>query len=573
MSFLERKIIMQQRINLIEKRYVCFVLVLVIAAGVSFVRYNNLNLNSSSTSLPSFFVEWEEKTRHEHWSEMVEKEQDPFITKIFNDQKSYRINWGLYHFLNLPTHFFYKIFHLRGVNLWLATKLLVTCLGIGVVLLVFLIADLFYGPFVGLMASILMAFSPHIWVLYNFSADPSQPYNLFLSLLTIYLFLLFMESKNHCFIIISGFVMGANFLFFHVGSFLIPIIIFLFCAYNYLMTKKFIYIRNFFIIVLIAIFSGAVLNYFHSSYLNLPYNPIITYIRDYLSWGPTASHTIHGIVIFDLDRLVLNTKHHIQGVFLNGKTQDWHYGSSPPSIPMIYNYLISFLFASGCFIFIRNRNQEDIFFIIWFFAYFFIYTMLVFVRPKNIVGEIAPIFILAARMVPVIGTSLNNKIKKFGETPPVFILAARSVPTISDPLDSLYNKIKKFSEKKWIYTLSVLLVISSIGFGSYRIFYFLPSKNFYGAYRGHYQVYQHLSKKGYTDKTKIMFTSTDSVPDANMMLRLFTENIPQIINLTDFGILPGADEKDRKNKWLELESNLKKDSDKIFYCFTKINNT
>lgn len=523
-------------------------LALVVAAGVSFVRYRALNLNAAGASFTAFFVDYEEKTRHEHWSEMVEKEQDPFIEKIFNNQKEYSVNWGLYNFFNLPTHFFYKTFHLRGINLWLANKLLATCMGIGVALLVFLIADLFYGPLVGLISSILMAFSPHIWVLYNFSADPAQPYNLFFSLLTIYFFLLFMERNRWYFMLISGFVMGINFLFFHVGSFLIPIIIFVFCIYNVVTKRRICYIGHFFIIALIAIFSGAALNYFHSSYLNLSFNPLITYIKNYISWGPTASHTIHGIMLFDWSKLVLNTRHHIQGVFINGKTQDWHHGASLPSIPMVYNYLISLFFAIACFIHIRSRKRKDVFFFIWFLTYFAIYSFIIFVRQKNIFGELPPVFILAASSVPVVGAFLYRK----RESKWMHFL--------------LRQKIKITSKSKSIYFLAILLTVSSMGIGSFIIFRYLPSKNFYSSYRAHYKIYQHFSKKGYTDKTKIIITSAVGLPDANMMMRLFTENIPQIINLTDFGIHQSTDNKD-KNKWVQMESTLKENSDKMFYCF------
>lgn len=526
----------------LEKRYIFILLALIIAIGVSFVKYNNLNLNCNTTAFTTFFTEYEEKTRHMSWHEMVEKEQDPFITEIFNDQKTLRINWGLYHICNLPSHFFYKILHLKGANLWFATKLLLTCMGIGVVLLVFLIADLFYGPLAGLISSILMAFSPHIWVLYNVSADPSQPYNLLFSLLTVYFFLLYVKRHKLYYILVSGVFMGTNFLFLHVGSFLIPIIIFLFCIYNSFAKKQFSYLFHFLLILLIAFLSAIALNYYHSYYLHLTFNPIITFIKNYASWGPTASHTKDGLMLLKWDRFIINTKNHIQGVFINGYTQDWHHGASLTYVPMVYNYLITFLFLIGCFISIRKRKREDVFFFIWFFSYFFIYMAVIFVRQKNILGEIPPIVILATRALPVSSVYL-------------------------------YNKFKKFSERKLIYSLSLVLIISSVATGSYRIFWYLPGKNFYSSYRAHYQIYKHFSQQGYTDKTKIILTSSDFVFDANMMFRLFTENVLRIHNLRQMGLIQTTEKNTDmyRNKFLEIEAVLQEDSDRIFYCFFYFN--
>lgn len=528
---------MQQKTKPMKIRYLYLLLVLASASIINFIRYESLNLNSDSPSFPTFFVDYEEKARHEPWSVIVEKEQDAFITKIANNQKEFMINWGLYNFCNFPAHLFYKVFNLRGAKLWVAHKLMATCMGIGTVLVVFLIADLFYGPLVGLIAGVLMAFSPHVWVLYNFSADAAQPYNLFLSLLTVYFFLLFVKHKKWYFVLISGFFIGTNFLFFHVGSFLIPVIIFIFCVYKSITEKKPIWLIWIFIIALIAIFSVVSLSYLHSSYMKLSYNSIIKYIKDYASWGPTASHTVYGLVFLNWKKLILNSQHHIQGVFINGRTEDWHHGSSLPSIPMVYNYLISILFISACVIYILRRERKDAFLFIWFLAYFFVYSVVVFVRQKNIIGEIPPIFILAASTIPVISSFAHTK-------------------------------IRKFSENIITYCLALILVISSVAIGSYRLFWYLPTKNFYGAYKADYEAYQYFRLRGYTRKTKIILTSTEGVPASNMVFRLFTEGIPKIFNLTDFDIHPTNEVNDKNiQKLSEVESSLIKDSDKIFYCF------
>jgi hypothetical protein len=383
----------------------------VIAVGVNFIRYDRI-LASMGPVFGVFFIEYENKTRHEDWREMIRKEQDPLVRRIFIDQKTARINTGLYNFSLFPLHFLYNTLHLHGLNLWLAAKVLYTCMGIGAVLMVFLIADLFYGPFVALVSSVMMAFSPHVLARYNFSSDISQPYNSFLGLVVVYFFLLFVLRDKWIFALFAGVVMGANFLFFHVDSFLIPISIFAYCAYRCFLEKSIVHIRNYFVMVLIAFTVGAVLNDIHASYLNLSFNPFVSYLKAYVNWGPTASHTVHGIVLLDLYRLFENITDHVQGVFINGKTHDWHHGSSLPGIPMSYNYLISILFIFGCIVFFRDMKREDVFLFVWFSTYFIVYGFFIFVRQKNILGEIPPIFMIAAGSTAVISKALFNRLKK-----------------------------------------------------------------------------------------------------------------------------------------------------------------
>lgn len=549
-------------------------LILIIAAGVSFIGYHSLNLYGTGPWQLDL-IKYEDRSRSEDWNKIIEHENDPFVTKVYGSRERLIKDMELYSYSNLPAYLSYKVFHLRGARLWLVQRFVMSCLGICAVLLIFLIADLFYGPLVGLVSSILMAFSPHIWITYNFDGAVTRAYNLLLSLLVTYLFLLFMKKRKWYIAFFCGLVMGINFQFFHVGSFMIPIVIFIFCIYSaFVEKKKFYPIRKgpfrksgddrgdykevgvefkapsrfsngvyylgyFLLIIFIAILSTFVLNYLHSVYFKLPVISVYTtWFQNYFSKGAEASHSVEGIVFLSLSRLVLNIWQHVQGVFINGKNSDWHFTISPPGIPMIYNYLISIFFAVGCFIAIRYRRREDVFFFLWFSTFFIIYSLIIVVRQKNIMWEIPPIFILSARSVPIVASFLHKK-------------------------------IKTILKKKLINSLCVLLVVSSISAGSFIIFYHLPKKNFYdgGGCMGNYQVYKYLSKKGYSDRTKIIFTMPEVVV-ANMMLRLFTEKVPQIINLSQWGVPYPPD----NNKWLEIESTLKKDSDKIFYCFTYYDN-
>ena len=524
--------------KLMESRPFYLLIALIVALGVSFVNYTKLNLFSDNPSFTTFYIDYEEKSRNKDLSKIIEEESDPFVAKIFEDKEHLMVGTGLYNFSNLPIHLVNKIFHFKGIKLWFENKLLLTALGIGSVLLVFLIADLYFGHLVGLASSIMMAFSPHVWITYNFCSDPSQPYNLFFSLLTIYFFLIYVERNKWYFIPLTGIIMGLNFLFFHVGSFLIPFIIFSFGAYNIIIKKRLYYIPALFVLTVCAVLSGAAMNHLHAYYFNLPFNPFLTYLKTYTSWGPTASHTVHGIVLLSFDRLTQNLKDHIFGVFVNGRTQDWHYCSSPPSVPMIYNYLITVFFVVGSYLQIKKRIEKGLFFIFWFALFSLVYTAIVFVRQKNIVAEIPPILILSASAIPAVGAFL-------------------------------FKKFKKATEEMLVYSVFSILIVSSIAVGSFMIFYFLPSKNFYdgAAYMGTYKVYEYISKQGYTDKTKIIFTDKQIIV-GNMMLRLFTARVPQIVNLTQEGVNYQMGE----NKWREVEYTIKRGSDKIFYCFIYYNN-
>jgi len=525
-----------------NKRIFYFSLAILIALIVSFIKYDSLNLYSAG-HWQLDFIRYQDKARFEDWGKLIHQENDQFVTEKYGDKdKLIKDLYYLYSYDKLLPYFFYNIFNLKGAQLWLAQKLAMTCLGICSVILIFLIADLFYGPLVGFLASIFFTFSPHIWIAFNFDGGVTRAYNLLFSLLLIYLFLKSLRRRSWYVIILSGIVMGVNFLFFHIGSFMIPIIIFVYYIYHsFLEKKKFYYLGYFLLILLIAALSSLALNYLHCSYFKIPITLPYTWFEEYFSRGPIASHSVDGLVFLNYHRLFLNIKEHIWGVFVNGRTSgDWHYIISPPGIPYVYNYLIALFFIVGCVSAIRVRKKESIFFLLWFFTFFVIYSLVVVVRHKNILWEVPAIFILAAHGLPSLASFLGKR-------------------------------IRTISEKKLIVALVIILVATSMTLGSFSIFCKLPKRNFYdgGSYLGTYQIYQFLLKQGYSENTKIIFTLSNDIIVGNMMLRLFTERVPRIICLSHLGLLPPPKETD----WQKAEIDLLKDSDKIFYAFTYHDNS
>jgi hypothetical protein len=120
--------------------------------------------------------------------------------------------------------------------------------------------------------------------------------------------------------------------------------------------------------------------------------------------------------------------------------------------------------------------------------------------------------------------------------------------------------------------LSFLLILSSVFFGLFWIFDYLPQKDFYHGVSGmgSYQIYRYILQEGYSKDTKIIFP-TLATYGTNMLIRLFTEKIPKVICLSmkseSFPAFINALPLE-KEKWIELEKKLLKESDKIYYCFT-----
>ena len=546
-------------IKRIDKKYIYLLFIVAIATGVSFFKCSSQNLRFAGPWNLDL-VEYEEKARYDNWDNVIKKTEDPFLIEGYSNKEELIFSKNLYNYSNFPAYLFYKLLHLRGVDLWLAQRFLMFYLYILTILLVYLIAVEFYPPFISFTAGILTAFSPHIWIPFQIDGNPNRAYNILTSMIVVYLFLLFLKREKGYFILLAGIFMGVNFLFFHIGSFIIPLIIFIYCVYLSFIKKNLFYITRFISIAFIAVCSALILMHLHSTYFKLQHNMIYIFIKQYIAFGPATSHSVDGMVFFNWQNLLLNIKNFIGSVFINGKSRDWHYLLSPPGIPMVYNYLISVFFLVGCLISIRERKREDMFFFIWFSTFFVIYSMVIEVRPKNIMWMLPAVFVLSSRAVPLVGSfcwrTKESKWMRF------FISKISMIPVGGN---FLRPKINTASERKFIRCVFIFLIASSVCVGSFIIFYHLPKRNFYDgeAYMGNYHAYKYLSEQGYSDSTKIIFTMPE-VTVGNTMLRLFTQKIPEIICLSQNGVQYPPKEED----WKKLELSLLKNSDKIFYCFT-----
>lgn len=503
---------------------------LLVSALGNFYRYEKLTL-SLAGPFHLHSIEYEQRARTASWDKLIAEDVDPYVREVYKDRDKMMVGIGLYNFCNLPIHFFYSVFHLRGVHLWLAQKFLMVLCGIIAACCMFLLGSLFYGPLVGFLSACLFIFSPHIWLTYHIDANIDRSYNLMLSLWTVYFFFLYQKRNKRLFLIFSGVAMGLNYLFFNIGSLMMPLILFLFSIYQSIVAKSAKSFMSFLAVFLISIFSAIFFSFLHQCYLRIPVNPLLTWVTTYLSWGPTASHSSQGMVFLRPHDFILNVKNHIFGVFVNGKTADWHYMTSPPGVPMVYNYLIAVFFLLACYLTLFKRKWKGMFFFIWFLIFFAVYC-LIFMRPKNIIWEMVPIFILSSRAVVFFSVYLSKL-------------------------------IKQVSKRVMCTAFVGIFALSSAGAGSYFIFSFLPKKNFYNpSYIGTYQMFGTLEKAGLTASSKIIFSSSQLIV-GNMMMRLFFDRAPEIICLNHRGVTNPPD----PQVWIDLERRLLEKADNIFYCF------
>lgn len=517
-----------------ERKFFLFLL-LALGIFVSFFKYNDLHLKAAG-AWQLDLVKYEERARFDEWKGAISQGQDIFATDMYQDKHALMQDMALYGYSNIPAYFFHKTFGLKGSALWLAQRLFMTLLGLALIFLFFLIADLCYGPIAGFLSGLFCAFSPHIWIAYNFDGTLARGYNLFFSVFTVFSFLLFCKTQKKRWILLSGLLMGANFLFFHIGSFAVPAILFIYAASRSFYEKKGTYITSALSILGIAIATSLVIHILHSWYFHLSAVSPLAWLQTYLSRGEgaIASHSPEGIVLFDIKRLFFNLLDHWRGLFFDGVTSDWHYILSPPGVPYVYNYLIFPLFLVKLATLTKNRTKYDNFFLVWFLFFFIVYSFVIVVRQKNILWEIPAIYILSASAVP--------DIARF-----------------------LHKKMARFSEARFRNAIAGILCLSTVFCGGWWIFHGLPQKNFFdgSATLGTYQIYRHIVSQGLTSETAVIFT----IPEASvgsMMLHLFLDDKAQVVCLSRNGVPSPPLEGD----WEKSEAALRQIYDKIFYCFT-----
>jgi hypothetical protein len=531
-----------------------FSTVLIISLVVTFSFYEKITLHSFAPG-SLWFIKHVEAHRHGHLEETILKQSDSFMGNKF--RKSITTNSSAFSYENLPGYLFYKVFNLQGEGLWLAQKLLISLLNIGGIFLVYGITRCLFGKKTAVVASVLCAFSPHIWITFNFDSASLRAYNYFLSLLSVYLYLRYDEKKTPVYLSGSGIAMGVNFLFFHMGSFSTPIIIAIYCFFRSAREKRFTPSLHFLSLFIIALLTAITLSIFHLIYFKIDQIPLLAWFDWYANRGSIASHNFEGIVFFDINRLADNIAFFFNSVFINGLGEDWHFIIAPPGIPLIYSYFIISFSIPGMYFLFKNKRKENLFLRCWLLFFILVYSLVIMVRVKNMILLIPPFAILAS-----VGASFSARY--------LHRSAHKWLPL------NLYFKLilnRKFSRKRFDAVLTGILLFGSVLTGSYLNFIELPSKNFYdgGPFLKHRAVFKQIYNKGYSKNSSIVFTSSESQRNANFALRLFTKELPKFINLNLNG-LSSPYKFDSELKFFEIASKLKSNSDKIYYCFTSYNN-
>ena len=534
-------------------KYFCIVLIVSIVVTFSF--YEKITLHGSAPG-SLFFNKHIEAHRHGNLEETTLKQSglfvsDPFINPFFSG------TFTPFSYESLPGYIFYKVFNLRGEGLWLAHKLLTSLLNVGSLLLFFGITRCLFGIKIAVLASVLCAFSPHIWITFNFDINFLRAYNYFLSILTIYLYLRYEEEKKLVYLTGTGVAMGINFLFFHVGSFSIPIIIAIYCLFQSAKEKRFKFSLSFIYLFILSLLTAVTLNIFYMTYFKIDRSPLLVFLDWYATQGSIASHNFSGIVFFNINRLSDNIAYFFNSVFINGLSQDWHYTLAPPGIPLIYSYFIFAFSIPGMYFLFKKKRKENLFLACWLLFFILTYSLVIVVRIKNMMLLIPPFIILAtlgARFTTMYFYRSSHKWL---------------------PLNFYFKLIlnHEFARKRIDRILTVILLGGSVLIGGYFITIELPSKNFYDGspnikFR---EIYKHIANKGYSKNSSIVFTNSQVVPNAYLALRLFTNDVPKVLNLKSQG-MPSPYTWDAELNFLKINSNLKSASDKIFFCFISYRN-
>ena len=532
-----------------------FCIVLIVSIVVTFSLYDKIILHGSADR-SLFFNKHIEAHRHGNLEQTTLKQSglfvsDPFVNPFFSG------TFTPFSYESLPGYIFYKVFNLRGEGLWLAHKLLTSLLNVGSLLLFFGITRCLFGEKIAVLASVLCAFSPHIWITFNFDIHFLRAYNYFLSILTIYLYLRYEKEKKLVYLTATGVAMGINFLFFHVGSFSIPIIITIYCLFQSAKERRFKFSLSFIYLFILSLLTAVGLNIFYMTYFKIDRSPLLVFLDWYATRGFIASHNFSGIVFFNINRLSDNIAYFFNSVFINGLDQDWHYTLAPPGIPLIYSYFIFAFSIPGMYFLFKKKRKENLFLTCWLLFFILTYSLVIVVRIKNMMLLIPPFIILATLGARFTTMFLYRSSHKWL------------------PLNFYFKLIlnHEFARKRIDKILTVILLGSSVLIGGYFITIELPSKNFYDGSPNIKirEIYKHIANKGYSKNSSIVFTNSQVVPNAYLALRLFTNDVPKVLNLKAQG-LPSPYTYDAESNFLKINSNLKSASDKIYYCFISYRN-
>ncbi|KMP10857.1 hypothetical protein UR09_04980 [Candidatus Nitromaritima sp. SCGC AAA799-A02] len=529
-----------QKMNEVFKYASIIVVVYIFATAPFYQKITLFNVGPWLLNLHQYV----DKSREGGLESVILKTEDDFMIDKFVKVPPHINPFNPYAYPNMPGYFLlYKFLGLRGESLWLGQRLFDTLIGLCTVLLVFGIGCLLFDTRIGAIAGVLSVFSPHIWIMYNFDGGIQRAYSMFLCLLVLWLFLLFQKIPKGIYLLVTGVLMGINVLFFHMGSFVAPIIILGYSITVAYLEKSMVQVRRVFYILCIASMVFLFTDILHSSYFNLEVSTWHGRLEEYLNKG-IGTHIPKNLLFLTPSRIFDNLGFFLGSVFVDGLDGGSHYVVAPPGVPLIYNYFILMFSLPAISSLFFQKRKEGIFLLVWIFFFLFVYSFFIQAKIKNL----------------------------FLFVPPLTILAAHGVAVSSKYLSWFANQMK-YSETWCKPFLEGVLVGSSCLLGSYFLFIDLPGKNFYdgGSYMGHPAVYRHISERGYTDKTKIVFTSQDTLIVANMSQRLFTRGVPEIINLSKLGVL-SIPNKEQEDKWRKVDAHLQNNSDRIFYCFTYFDN-
>ncbi len=487
-------------------------------------------------------VEFEDRSRTRTWEEAIAQERDPFLTELFGDRKEKADNLGyLYSYTDLVPYIFYKVFGLRGAALMVAHKVFVSFLGIASVLAVFLLVHTLMGPRTAFLAGCLFLFSPHVWLTYNFDGGVMRAYNLTLSLFAALFYLLAFQTKRTRFTGLASGAMALNFLYFHIGSFTLPLILLTFACHRWAVKDEGPgALRLFFKVLGLALLGALFINIVHCLYFRLPLlATVVQWFKGYFAKGEVASHSVSGIVLFHAGRIAQNTKEAFNGLFWSGRTSDWHTTIAPPGVPYLYTRFFLFFFIPGAVRLCRERRERSALFLWWALFFVAVYSFLIVYRQKNLVWILPALAAITAMGIEAVARVLR------------------------------WWSWEEFPMKKAVALLSVFLVAASALAGGRLIFHKLPHDNFYdgGAYMGHLELSRKIRRAGADKKSLVLFTLPQMQVGARMTRFLLEGRAPvAFLSQFDVNFPPRIDE------WRAFEEGQRRKGRSLYYCFFKFDN-
>ena len=164
--------------------------------------------------------------------------------------------------------------------------------------------------------------------------------------------------------------MGINFIFFHIGSFSVPIILAIYNIFESIREKSLHPSLHFFYIFTIGLLTVITLSISHTTYFRIEQSSLLAWFDWYTARAKIASHRFDAIVLFDINRLSDNIVFFFDSVFINGLDEDSHYIIAPPGIPLIYSYFIFAFSIPGMYFLFKKKRKENLFLTCWLLFFY-----------------------------------------------------------------------------------------------------------------------------------------------------------------------------------------------------------